>query len=237
MTMGRRLLPALAAIVCLLAGPALAELSAGERAYITGDFAAARQAFEAAAKDGDPEAQTRLAVLYLRGEGVNKNPETAAGLLRTAAKAGYPPAIMNLAKMYYHGIGVPRDKALAADWYGKAAAMEEPVAMHSLAILNLKGDGIPQDIERGVALTRRAAEIGFLDSMYQLGQFYENGLGVEKDLTQAYYWYFIATQRRFLPAEGAMHAVGERLDPETTMDIERRASAFEPKSRKLPAKQ
>ena len=60
MTMGRRLLPALAAIVCLLAGPALAELSAGERAYITGDFAAARQAFEAAAKDGDPEAQTRL---------------------------------------------------------------------------------------------------------------------------------------------------------------------------------
>lgn len=72
---------------------------AGIQAYRAGDFARARQMWEAAANSGDAEAAFWLGRLYNRGEGVPLDRVQAYRLWRKAAAAGYEPAstaIVNL---------------------------------------------------------------------------------------------------------------------------------------------
>src|SRR3546814_12094419 len=56
-----------------------------------------------AAEHGLAAAQVNLAVLYLRGEGVPKDPRAAARWLERAARAGHPLAQYNLGMMYESG--------------------------------------------------------------------------------------------------------------------------------------
>ena len=61
--------------------------------------------------------------------------------------------------------------------------------MHNLAVLYANGSvGSPQ-FERASYWFKKAANLGLKDSQYNLAILYEEGLGVQKDLVEAYRWY------------------------------------------------
>ena len=78
-------------------------------------------ALEAAASQGDPEAQTTLAVRYEHAEGVPRNYSKAIELYCKAAKQGDANTQFKLGWMYANGRGVSRDDGLALALFDLAA--------------------------------------------------------------------------------------------------------------------
>lgn len=87
------------------------------------DYDAAAQLLTPIAKQGNAEANYRLASLYQRGRGVKKSPSKAFALLRTACDRGHASGCQQLALLYEYGRGTERnlDAALKALTAAEAA--------------------------------------------------------------------------------------------------------------------
>lgn len=107
--------------VCVVTFPAQADFGAGLAAYDAGDYAAAREAWQPLAENGDPDALVALASLHVEGVGMRQDFILAAKLFRRAADQGYMVAQLNLGDYYARGRGVPRDLASAWMWLSLAA--------------------------------------------------------------------------------------------------------------------
>jgi hypothetical protein len=83
------------------------------------------QALRPLAEQGFAVAQMNLALLHLRGEGVEQSPSEAARWMRAAAVQGFAKAQARLAAMYEHGRGVPADPIAAYFWAQLAAQQND----------------------------------------------------------------------------------------------------------------
>lgn len=149
--------------------------------------------WERAAKLGLPKAQGRLGSAYLRGEGVEQNTEQAFYWLQRASesKEVSPSTLIKLAKMYATGEGVKRDPAKALTLYKRAAIKRQPAEFQPEGMWYLDADGR----ERSLILLRKEAEGGNADAMFELGNAYSAGDGVEFSLTEAKAWWKKAAEK------------------------------------------
>jgi TPR repeat protein len=72
--------------------------------------------YDRAARNGHPEAQYELALLYDSGEGTKRDAEQAARWMSAAAAQGYAPAMMAFGERYATGNGVAQDHQRAYFW-------------------------------------------------------------------------------------------------------------------------
>jgi len=77
-----------------------------------------------AAEQGDPEAQYKLALRYLEGDGVKKNEKTAAAWLEKAAAQDHKEAMKKLSWCYLYGHGVKQSLSYALELGQKADGTE-----------------------------------------------------------------------------------------------------------------
>jgi TPR repeat protein len=216
----------LAALVVV--APAHADLDAGNEAYARRDYAAAQKAYEAAAAAGNSEAATRLAIMHLRGDGVEKNDGKAADLLASAA-SNFGPAAYNLARLYMAGRGVPKDVAKATAYLKQAVDMGDMLSAQLLSTIYYDGHGsIAKNHEEAARYARIAADAGLHDAQHQLGVFYYRGDGVPQSVEEAYYWMYIAGQRGLTRARMTARSLTDELPPEVVQKIELRASQWQP---------
>ena len=90
-------------------------------------------AIKQAAEQDEPQAQAKLASLYLLGrEGMEINERLAAEWMQKAADQGLVDAQVVMGALYDRGVGVDADRDTATRWYEKAAAQGHGT---SLAIL------------------------------------------------------------------------------------------------------
>ncbi len=75
---------------------------------------------------GSVEASRELGLILLRGDGVAKDPDQAAVLLREAAENGDAEAEAALGVMYAYGDGVQQNWPLAVEWSRRAAEQDDP---------------------------------------------------------------------------------------------------------------
>jgi TPR repeat protein len=141
---------------------------------------------------GDSRAQAKLALAYLRGQGVKSDAIAALRWSTAAAKAGDPVAQYLLGALYQQGDKFKPEPALAFTWFASAAAKGNLKAMHNLAIAYAQGLGTDKDEVKAAQWFTRAAERGYVDSQFDLAVLYERGTGVQQDLKQALKWYAIA---------------------------------------------
>lgn len=91
------------------------------------DWSAAEYWFRAAAAQGYWAGDHNLGVMYLHGDGLEKNPALAFHHLSIAAQSGAAASLRRLADLYAEGIGTPIDQEEAARLRARAeAASEEP---------------------------------------------------------------------------------------------------------------
>lgn len=76
----------------------------------------------------------------------------------------------------------------ALDWFGRAAAQANRDAICELAAMEYIGVATPKNLPKALQLYRKAAELGQVDAMYQVGTAYMNGIGVERDYPSALRW-------------------------------------------------
>ena len=147
---------------------------------------------ESAARRGDAAAQFRIALRFLNDGGLIGGAAAAARWLARAADQGHTEAQFILASLYERGEGVRRDEKHALELYRKAAAAGHIKAMHNLGVL-LTARGTAEDYREAAEWFTRAAT-DLPESQYNLALLYERGLGIEQNLSKAYYWYQLAAR-------------------------------------------
>lgn len=139
------------------------------------------------AQRGEAQAQTELAMSFLRGQNVAADPIAAARWSNEAAAQGEPTAQFILGTLYAEGI--KPDPHLAFEWFSAAASHGNVKAMHNLAIAYMNGVGVTKDAATAVSWFSKAAHAGYRDSAFDLAVLYERGEGVSQSPQEALTWY------------------------------------------------
>ncbi|WP_419814144.1 tetratricopeptide repeat protein [Glacieibacterium sp.] len=110
-------------------------LSDALAAHQSGRFTQAAHNFRRLAGQGSAVAETMLGVMASRGQGMARDPATAATWWLRAARRGYPPAQLALARACAEGSGIARDRGSAWVWARLAANRgDAPTAAKATAL-------------------------------------------------------------------------------------------------------
>ncbi|MCB1822475.1 MAG: sel1 repeat family protein, partial [Candidatus Competibacteraceae bacterium] len=126
------------------AAPGAAANTAAD-AYQRGDYATAFQEYMNWAKQGDPRAQNMIGLMYLRGQGVMRNPRTATEWLRRAAMQGNVEAQFHLGILYADDPSIAPSEREASFWLIRSADRGNPEAQYVLATQYATGKGMKRD--------------------------------------------------------------------------------------------
>jgi TPR repeat protein len=145
-----------AAAALTLAACASPDWSHGLSSYRQGRFDLALGDFEPLARSGNPYAQFMMGTMYLRGEGVPRDPGQAVRWFRQAADTGEPNSQGALGVLYKAGQGVSQDRVEAYKWISLSlsnsnlATADKPRLQGELdSLAKLMS---PADVERGTRL-------------------------------------------------------------------------------------
>ena len=188
----------------------------GMKAYELKSFSEAIREFFIAAELGHREAQFRLAVMYLQGDGHPVNHSLAYQWFHRAAEQGHSDAMNKLGWMCEAGFGVARDHARAVNWFRQAAERGHLEAQFNLAAKYDNGEGVVQNYAEAARWYRLAAEQGLADARFFLARALETGEGLPKDIEEAIDWYILAVEQGHKSSKVALwgHALAERYRPE-----------------------
>lgn len=121
------------------------------------------------AEAGDPDAQTRLGVMYATGLGMQKDKVQAVKWYRKAADQGNPGGQWNLAFMYVRGEGgVATDYVEARKLFEQAARAGLANAQYDLGVMLLDGLGGSQDQAEARRWLQKAADQGYREARKML---------------------------------------------------------------------
>lgn len=169
----------------LSAGP----LEDGHDAFDKKQYESAYKIWLPLAEQGDPEAQYNIALLYMKGNGVEQSDRTALSWFTRAGEQGMADAQYNAGVMFYGGKGVYPDKRSAIEWWQLAANQGHPNAQNNLAIMYAFAYGTKKDPTEAIKLWTAAAKQGHPDAIHSLISAYSGAIpGFEKDMQKAEYW-------------------------------------------------
>jgi uncharacterized protein len=124
------------------------------------------------AEAGNPDAQTKLGVMYATGLGMKKDKQEAARWYRKAADQGNPAGQWNLAFMYVKGEGgLATDFVEARKLFEQAAEAGFPNAQYDLGVMLLDGLGGKQDQAEAKRWFQKAADQGYREARKILKEF------------------------------------------------------------------
>ena len=141
-------------LACLPVAPAFADFNDGVYAYARGEYAQAFNTMRSLAETSDHGlAQYYVAMMYLRGNGVEQSYEEAAKWFRKSAEQRVKQAQYQLAELYMKGRGVPKDYEYAFAWYRVGAEHRHKKSLDALtaASANLS----PAELEEAEKLSRK----------------------------------------------------------------------------------
>jgi len=163
--------------------------------------------YRKAARQGNPGAAFNLGTSYYNGDGVGVNLTTAYAWFLLAQKFGSLPAadatkrmaeevptlqsdaFEKIGDIYQKGDDLPQSSTEAINWYRKAVDEGASGAQIKLAMLLLQGQDASSNYGEVHRLCEKAVAQHFSYAAYCMGQLYERGLGVERDLRKAVKWF------------------------------------------------
>ncbi|MBR4664037.1 MAG: sel1 repeat family protein, partial [Lentisphaeria bacterium] len=112
------------------------------------------------ARQGLPEAQYQIAIIYQDGKVVQTDPQRAFGWCRRAADRNYPPALGLLGDFYRQGVGCTANPAMARVYYEQGMRKGHVDSIYKLACLLESGESGSRVPEKAVKYYRMAADAG-----------------------------------------------------------------------------
>jgi TPR repeat protein len=109
------------------------------------------------------------------------------------ANAGNSHAQYDVGTMYQNGRGVAASRKRAIEWYQKAAAQNDQQAASRLRLIQSNEDRYHKTLLR--------ARQGDVESQYDLGNMYSEGIGVNADMSRAREWYGKAASQGYVKAQ------------------------------------
>ena len=147
------------------------------------------------------DAQYRLALKYLLGEGTQKDLTEATRWFQAAAEQGHPWAMDECGKCFEDGEGVAQDFSKAKSWYERSIALQQPQGYYRLGNMYFKARGVPQNAKEGFRLMHIAAKMGYGDAQWYLAWAYRKGVGVDKNSDEDLKWRLRCAEQGDLDAQ------------------------------------
>lgn len=186
--------------------------------------ALAREWFQRAAAQNDPDAQYELALLFKGGIGGARDLVQARALLQAALNGGLLKAGVVLGDIERE-LGVGRSYTVDKMNKGAqhlpqyaAARLGDTQAQFELGKLLLYGDGVERNTSEAMVWLRKAAESDHRGAQVLLGNTLSRGVDVDQDYAEAARWYLRAAQRGDAEAQyvmGSFYSVGLGVNPDS----------------------
>ena len=148
------------------------------------NFDKAFKCFKMAADKGDALAMANLAVMYLKGEGTNRDERKTIEYLIKASDGGNLQAHLILGSYYSTGEIVTKDEKKAFMYYERAAKMNDSDGLLKLGICYKDGKGTALDKEKAFEMIKKAAQKENLSAKLQLALMYKDGVGVKQNVEE-----------------------------------------------------
>ena len=146
-----------------LAENAQKEMVAGETCEKRGQLEEAFRHYCNAADFGDAKGAFYVGYMYERGEGVQRNINSAVEWYTKSAKMGNRGAQHNLGFFYYSGIGVEQNLKLAYEFFMMAAKQGKADSMLNIGVMYENGEYLAKDYHKALEWYRKAADNGNSD--------------------------------------------------------------------------
>lgn len=117
----------------------------------------------------------KLALSYLKGEGVGINYDKGYEMLKKAAEKGNADAISDLADCYFHGVKVKKNIPEAFRLYEIAAGKEFGRAQYVMAVFYFEGLHVDKNMAEGLKWLKKSADNGYHEAQLMIGDMYLNG--------------------------------------------------------------
>ena len=167
----------------------------------------AKELYEVAAEQGEPNARFALGIMYETGKGVDQSIERANEYYETAARQGHGQAMFNIGNAYYNGRGVDLSFTKASAFWKIGAEQGHVNAQGNMGNLHYSGDGIEKCQDKANMYWEMAAKQGDTQSQYNLGEYYYN----TKNPGEAIRYFFMAAEQNHAPSQaflGLMYISG-----------------------------
>ncbi len=165
------------------------------------DPLAAAHWYAEAAKNGHTISNCSLGWLYMKGLGVEKNPQKALELCASATSTS-PVAMTTMGRFYLEGDPSIQNSTQAWGWYKQAAEYRQPEGFYYLGVMLEKGLVENSSVDAALGMYEQAAANAYVDAYYPTGRLYfegrrnpETGLPTEEDLAKAYMWLTTAKRK------------------------------------------
>lgn len=173
-----------------------------------------KKAFEfatIAAEDDKTLGYNVLGLLYLNGWGVDQNIQLALENYKMAAADGDEISMNQIGFIYMNGDGIEENPEQAFYWFNEAAQKKYDVGMYNLGYCYKNGYGVEQDAEVGAEWLKKAAEAGCIDSMIELGEYYQDTLF---DIKKSKAWFLKAAENGSADAMNKLGILYTDIDPD-----------------------
>lgn len=209
-----------AMLASILVSQAVDQVAAKD--FATLDLSRAIALAERAAAAGSPMALNELHLVHLNGWGVPVDLDKARDYLERAVAAGDEGARTNYAANLFDGSALlPQDRDRACEMFSEILDVvdPQPFVAYFLGLARINGDcGYTADPVQGIELMRLAADLGLRGAEFQMGMAYEEGIGVERDVSEALAWFQRAADQGVAPAQwrigmSFVRGEGRAVDP------------------------
>jgi TPR repeat protein len=186
---------------------------------IAHDAKAAAFWYGQAAERGNPAAMFQYALLLMKGRLVPHDKAKADDYMRRAAEAGNGSAQFNWAQILVADNPGQKGLKLALPFYEKSAEQGISDAQYAVAQLYIAIDDIePAKRAKAREWLMRAAKAGYDTAQLDMGVWFVNGIGGERDYDQGFEWLRIAASRGNVVAQNKLahlyiNALGTRPNP------------------------
>jgi TPR repeat protein len=145
------------------------------------------------------------------------------------AESGQASAEAAVGQMYFEGKGVKPDMKEAARWLEPAATKGIARAQFLLGKLYLTGEGVAAaDPVKAAAVTKAAADQGIPEAQVDTCAFYYQGVGVPKDMVQAYLYANLAAQQGSEDGRSILAMLSQDMKPEEVAKGDAAVQAWRP---------
>lgn len=184
-----------------------------------------------AAEQGDPDRQLLYARALDNGYcGFKIDKEKAAYWYKKSAEQGNVSAQSALGIAYFFGNGVEQDDKEAFKWLLKAGDRGNADAQYTLSLYYDRDRDLVSDVKAAKWL-QKAADQGLRDAQMHLAYRYRDGIGVEKDDREAYFWFYISAKSGSIISSVERDLVAAKLTPQQFVELNKRADNWKPQSR------
>lgn len=138
------------------------------------------------ADQGDAEAQSAVAVMYLTGKGTAKDVDKAFIYFQKSAEQGDAEGQAGLGYLYSRGIGTAKDYEKAFTNLSLAAEQGNSKGLTLLGMMYYYGDGKSKDTKKSFEYFSKAADANDPYGQLMIGESYLTGSGVSSNFDKAF---------------------------------------------------